>query len=72
MIGTSGKTVRPKFYFGVGISGATHHLCGITDADVIVSVNKDEEAEIFNASDYKVVEDSSKLLKALATRLNIE
>lgn len=69
MIGTSGKSVRPKVYVGFGISGATHHLCGMKDSGVIISVNKDENAPIFEVSDYCVKNDAGKILKALLERL---
>jgi electron transfer flavoprotein alpha subunit len=55
MIGTSGKSVRPKVYLGFGVSGSTHHMCGMQDSDVIIAVNKDEDAPIFDASDYCAV-----------------
>lgn len=57
MIGTSGKGVRPKVYLGVGISGASHHLCGMKDSGLIISINKDKDAPMFAASDYCVVGD---------------
>ena len=63
MIGTSGKSVRPKLYLGTGISGATHHVCGIKDAGTIISINCNADAEIFQASDYKVVGDGATILK---------
>ena len=69
MIGTSGKTVRPKLYIGAGISGAMHHVCGISDAELIVSINKDENADIFKVSDIKIVGDAVKILTALEARL---
>lgn len=69
MIGTSGKTVRPKLYIGAGISGAMHHVCGISDAELIVSINKDENADIFNVSDIKIVGDAVKILTAVEKRL---
>lgn len=65
MIGTSGKSVRPKLYIGVGISGATHHVCGMKDAEVIISINNDADAEIFNVSDYAVIGDGSKIIDKL-------
>ena len=65
MIGTSGRTVKPKVYVGFGISGAAHHLCGIRDADVIISINNDKEAEIFRSSDYVGVMDAGKVIDAL-------
>ncbi|MCQ4636451.1 electron transfer flavoprotein subunit alpha/FixB family protein [Anaerovorax odorimutans] len=69
MIGTSGKTVRPKVYIGFGISGAAHHLCGIKDADIIISINNDKNAEVFAASDYKAVLDANQVIDRLAEKL---
>lgn len=65
MIGTSGKSIRPKIYIGVGISGATHHICGMKDSDLIISINKDLDADIFKASNYKIVGDGKKFLESL-------
>lgn len=65
MIGTSGRTVKPKVYVGFGISGAAHHICGIKDADVIISINNDKNAEVFAASDYKGVFDAEAVIDAL-------
>lgn len=62
MIGTSGKSVRPKVYIGVGISGATHHVCGMKDAGLIISINKDEKAPIFEVSDVRVTADVATIL----------
>ncbi len=65
MIGTSGKTIRPKVYLGFGVSGAAHHVCGMKDAGVVISVNNDEQAEMFHVSDYKVVGDLKMILDEL-------
>lgn len=65
MIGTSGRSVRPKVYIGFGISGAAHHLCGIKDAGVIISINNDKNAEVFAASDYKGVFDAEAIIDEL-------
>ncbi|HWQ77189.1 MAG TPA: electron transfer flavoprotein subunit alpha/FixB family protein [Anaerovoracaceae bacterium] len=65
MIGTSGKTLRPKVYVGVGVSGATHHVCGMKDSGVVISVNSDLNAEIFKVSDYKAVADGPAVVKEL-------
>jgi len=65
MVGTSGKTIRPKVYIGTGISGATHHLCGMKDAGVIITINSDADAEIFKASNYKAVCDGNKVIEEL-------
>jgi electron transfer flavoprotein alpha subunit len=65
MIGTSGKSVRPKVYLGFGISGSPHHTVGIKDAGVIVSVNRDPRAPVFESSDYCVVSDFRKIVPVL-------
>lgn len=62
MIGTSGKTVKPQLYVGFGISGASHHICGMKDSGVIVNINNDSEADCFNYSDYKIVGDCNSIL----------
>jgi len=65
MIGTSGKSVRPRVYLGFGISGSPHHTVGIKDAQVIVSVNIDPGAPVFEVSDYGVVADVRRIVPAL-------
>jgi electron transfer flavoprotein alpha subunit len=65
MIGTSGKSIRPKVYLGFGISGATHHLCGIKDSGLIITVNSDDNAEIFKSSDYYAVGDAGEIINKL-------
>jgi len=69
MIGTSGKSVTPKVYIAAGISGAAHHVAGMSKSGKIISINKDPKAKIFEISDYKVVADSSAVLTALAQKL---
>lgn len=69
MIGTSGKSVTPKVYIGIGISGAAHHVAGMSKSGKIVSINKDPKAKIFEISDYKIVADSNAVLTALAQKL---
>lgn len=71
MVGTSGKSIRPKVYIGVGISGATHHICGMKDSNFIVSINKDKNANIFEVSDVKIVGDCTVILKALIEKLKV-
>ena len=69
MIGTSGKTVRPKVYIGAGISGATHHLCGMKDSGLVISINKDKEAPIFECSDLRVVGDARTIMSSLIAQI---
>jgi electron transfer flavoprotein alpha subunit len=69
MIGTSGKTIKPKVYIGIGISGAIHHICGIKDSGTIISINIDPQAAIFEVSDIKIVCDFKKILPLLIARI---
>lgn len=66
MIGTSGKSVKPEVFIGAGISGAAHFICGMTKSKLIININRDEKAKIFNHSDYGVVGDAAKFMAALA------
>jgi electron transfer flavoprotein alpha subunit len=72
MIGQSGKTIRPKIYVGIGISGAMHHLIGIKDSKVIVSINTDPKAPIAAASDYVLVGDFKQIVPALIHELEVK
>lgn len=69
MIGQSGQTVRPKLYIGVGISGEQHHLVGIGDAQVVVAINRDPNAPIFDAADFAIVGDYQTVLPELIRAL---
>ncbi|MCR3760586.1 electron transfer flavoprotein subunit alpha/FixB family protein [Clostridium felsineum] len=70
-VGQSGKNISPQIYIGLGVSGASQHMVGIKNAGITIAINKDENANIFNYSDYSIVEDVDNIISEIEKSLTV-